>query len=75
MPLNKSGSKAAIGQNIKAEEAAGKPHDQAVAIALNTDRKAGGGHAGPAPAKHNSHGAPKQGSKVKGDKHGATHHG
>jgi hypothetical protein len=41
MPLVKSGSKKAIGQNIKAEESAGKPQKQAVAIALNVARKAG----------------------------------
>lgn len=41
MPLIKSGSKKAIGQNIKTEMAAGKPQKQAVAIALNTARKAG----------------------------------
>jgi len=42
MPLDKSGTKAAIGKNIKAEEAAGKPRKQAIAIALETDRRAGG---------------------------------
>jgi len=41
MPLIKSKSKKAIGENIKREEAAGKPKRQAVAIALNTARKAG----------------------------------
>lgn len=41
MPLAKSPSRAAIGRNIKAEEMAGKPHKQAVAIALNVARKAG----------------------------------
>lgn len=41
MPLDKSGSKKSIGKNIKKEEAAGKPEKQAVAIALNTARKAG----------------------------------
>jgi hypothetical protein len=41
MPLVKSGSKKAIGENIKREEAAGKPKKQAVAIALNVARKAG----------------------------------
>lgn len=41
MPLDKSASKKAIGRNIKTEEAAGKPQKQAVAIALNTARKAG----------------------------------
>jgi hypothetical protein len=41
MPLVKSGSRAAIGKNIKIEESAGKPHDQALAIALSTARKYG----------------------------------
>ena len=40
MPLVKSASKAAVGQNIKTEQAAGKPHDQAVAIALSTQDEA-----------------------------------
>ena len=38
MPLDRSGSKAAVGHNIKAEEAAGKPPKQALAIALNVQR-------------------------------------
>lgn len=41
MPLIKSGSKKAIGENIKKEESAGKGKKQAVAIALNVARKAG----------------------------------
>ena len=41
MPLDKSKSKAAIGRNIAAEESAGKPRKQAVAIALNVAREAG----------------------------------
>lgn len=41
MPLIHSKSKGAIGKNIAKEEEAGKPHKQAVAIALNTARKAG----------------------------------
>lgn len=41
MPLIKSKSKAAIGKNIKTEIEHGKPKAQAVAIALNTARKAG----------------------------------
>jgi hypothetical protein len=41
MPLDKSGSKASIGANIKTEEEAGKPKKQAVAIALDTARRAG----------------------------------
>ena len=42
MPLIKSKSPKSIGKNIKTEMAAGKPQKQAVAIALNTFRKAGG---------------------------------
>lgn len=42
MPLIKSKSKKAVGQNIKTEMAAGKPQKQAIAIALATQRKAGG---------------------------------
>jgi hypothetical protein len=41
MPLIKSKSKKAIGENIKREEAAGKKPKQAIAIALNVARKAG----------------------------------
>lgn len=41
MPLIKSKSKKAIGENIKREEEAGKPKKQAVAIALDVARKAG----------------------------------
>jgi hypothetical protein len=41
MPLIKSKSKKAIGQNIATEVAAGKPQKQAVAIALSTARRAG----------------------------------
>lgn len=40
MPLDKSGSKASVGKNIKTEKAAGKPKRQALAIALNTQRQA-----------------------------------
>ena len=50
MPLNKSGSKASVGQNIKTEMAAGKPQKQAVAIALSVQRRSrglsSGGHQG-----------------------------
>lgn len=38
MPLDKSGSKKAVGNNIKAEMAAGKPRKQAIAIALSVQR-------------------------------------
>ena len=41
MPLDKSGTRKSIGRNISTEEAAGKPKKQAVAIALNTARRAG----------------------------------
>jgi hypothetical protein len=41
MPLDKSGSRASIGKNIGTEEGAGRPKKQAIAIALNTARKAG----------------------------------
>jgi hypothetical protein len=44
MPLNKSSSNSAVGQNIKTEMAAGKPKDQAIAIALDVQRRATGGH-------------------------------
>jgi hypothetical protein len=39
MPLDKSGSKASVGNNIKSEMAAGKPQKQAVAIALSVQKK------------------------------------
>ena len=41
MPLIKGKSKAAVSQNIRTEIKAGKKPAQAVAIALNTARKAG----------------------------------
>lgn len=40
MPLVKSKSKKAVGENIKRELAAGKPKKQAIAIALDVQRKA-----------------------------------
>lgn len=40
MPLDKSGSKASVGKNIKTEMAAGKPQKQAVAIAMSTKDRA-----------------------------------
>jgi hypothetical protein len=38
MPLDKSGSAQSVGKNIKAEEKAGRPRKQAIAIALNVER-------------------------------------
>jgi hypothetical protein len=38
MPLDKSGTKASVGKNIKAEMKAGKGKKQAIAIALNVER-------------------------------------
>lgn len=40
MPLDKSGSKKSVGENINTEESAGRPKSQAIAIALNTQREA-----------------------------------
>ena len=42
MPLDQNGSKESIGPNVKREEEAGRPHKQAVAIALNVARESGG---------------------------------
>ena len=39
MPLDKSGTEASVGKNIKAEIKAGKPKKQALAIALNVERE------------------------------------
>lgn len=41
MPLRRGTSREAIGENIRTEQEAGKPHDQAVAIALDTARRSG----------------------------------
>ena len=38
MPLDKSGTEASVGRNIKTEMKAGRPKKQAVAIALNVER-------------------------------------
>jgi hypothetical protein len=43
MPLVQGSSKAAVSKNIKTEMAHGKPQKQAVAIAMSTARKSGGG--------------------------------
>ncbi len=39
MPLKQGKSKAAVSSNIKTEIAAGKPRDQAIAIALSVARR------------------------------------
>lgn len=52
MPLVQSSSRSAVGENIKREQAAGKPHRQAIAIALDIqrrNRRAAGGAAPQAP--------------------------
>jgi hypothetical protein len=43
MPLDKSGSKKSVSKNIRTEMAAGKPQKQAIAIAMDTQRRAKGG--------------------------------
>jgi len=43
MPLVKSASKAAVSENIRREISAGKPQNQAVAIALENQRRARAG--------------------------------
>ena len=58
MPLVKSPSKAAVGQNIRREIAAGRPAEQAVAIALDTQRRA--------QAPRQAHGKPAGASKPAG---------
>ena len=40
MALDKSGSKKSVGKNIKTEMAAGRPRKQAIAIALDVQRRA-----------------------------------
>lgn len=54
MPLKKGFSRKSVGANIRAEESAGKPRRQALAIALSVARraakKAGKPSKGPKPA-------------------------
>ena len=45
MPLKKGTSQQVVSQNIRTEKAAGKPQKQAVAIAMDTARRSGGGTA------------------------------
>jgi hypothetical protein len=47
VPLVKSKSKKAVSENIRTEIAAGRPQKQAVAIALDVQRRAGGGKKAP----------------------------
>jgi hypothetical protein len=42
MPLDKSGSKESIGKNISELVHSGRPQQQAIAIAMDTARRAGG---------------------------------
>ena len=58
MPLIKSKSKKAVGENIKREEEAGKPRSQAIAIALDVQRRAEG-----KPARKKSKKKAKKGKK------------
>ena len=51
MPLIKGKSPKSVSQNIRTEIAAGRPQRQAVAIALNTARKAGARIPKPKPAR------------------------
>jgi len=55
MPLNKSGSKESVGENIKTEESAGKPAKQALAIALSVQDKAKGGRRAKIQAEYEKH--------------------
>ena len=55
MPLVKSKSPAAVGENIKTEEAAGKPAKQALAIALSVQDKAKGGRRANIQAEYEKH--------------------
>jgi len=55
MPLVKSKSSAAVGENIKTEEAAGKPAKQALAIALSVQDKAKGGRRAKIQAEYEKH--------------------
>ena len=55
MPLVKLKSSAAVGENIKTEEAAGKPAKQALAIALSVQDKAKGGRRAKIQAEYEKH--------------------
>ena len=55
MSLVKSKSPAVVGENIKTEEAAGKPAKQALAIALSVQDKAKGGRRAKIQAEYEKH--------------------
>lgn len=57
MPLVKSPSKKAVGENIRREMGAGKPQKQAIAIALSVQRreKSDGGSHTAKESKHERH--------------------
>lgn len=62
MPLSRGDSRAVIGANIKRELAAGKPRDQAVAIALSEARRTG--HKPPKKSPTHRHGLRTLGSML-----------
>jgi len=51
MPLKRSKSKKAVGENISKMEREGYPHNVAVAAALESQRRAGGGRKKPTTRK------------------------
>ena len=68
MPLVKSTSRKAVSVNVRREMEAGKPQRQAIAIALNVQRKAGAHHRSKHMAESSMHGP---GHEITGE-HGPT---